>query len=275
MRRRRAELPDPVGASAPAPLAYPGRPLTEPALLTDRALLDLVAAPAPLGVWQISGRGPRAFRSRRELDRTLSRLGQATVGQRRPVIAVGSNASPGRLRLKLAAVGGSWAVPMVPVRVSGVAVGCSGHISRGGYIAAAPYADAGSEATFVVSWLDDDQLRTVDGTEFPNYRRVLLPGGGFPMTLPSGERLSAAHLYVSVHGLLADADGRPVPGGGPQADLLSMLLGASAQLRELLGPGPETWVARAGADREVRERGTRLLREEGRVTVRNDFAAYG
>ncbi|MCM2578145.1 hypothetical protein [Streptomyces meridianus] len=257
------------------PLAYPGRALTEPALLTDRTLLELLATPAPLRAWRVLGRGPRAVRPRRELDRVLSRLGQATTEHRRPVIGVGANASPDRLRRKLAAAGRPWAVPMVPVRVSGVALGCSGHISRGGYVAAAPYADACAEATFVVSWLDDDQLRTVDVSEFPNYRRALLPGERFAMILPSGERLAAAHLYVSVHGVLADAGGRPVPGGGPQADLLSMLLGASARLRELLGPGPDAWVAKAGADRSVREQGTRLLREEGRVPARNDFAEYG
>lgn len=275
-RRRRGELPDPVGAFVPAPLAYPGRPLTEPALLTHRTLLDLAATPAPLTAWQVlGGREPRGFRSRRELDRVLSRRGQPTTGQRRPVIAVGANGSPGRLRHKLSVLGGSWAVPMVPVRVSGVAVGCSGHISRGGYVAAAPYADPAAEATLVVAWLDADQLRAVDGTESPNYRRLLLPGDRFTMVLPSGDRLSAAHLYVSVHGLLVDSDGRLVPGGGRQADLLTMLLGASAQLRALLGPGPEAWVARAGADQDARELGTRLLREEGRVMDRSDFGTYG
>lgn len=275
MRRPRGELPDPTGASALPPLAYPGPRLTAPAVLTERALLDLVPASAPLRAWHVLGGGRRAFGSRPELDRTLSRLGQATVRQRRPVIAVGSNGSPVRLRHKLTALGGPWAVPMVPVRVRGVAVGCSGHISRGGYIAAAPYADSTAEATFVVTWLDEDQLRAVDGTEFPNYRRALLPGDRFGMTLPSGERLSAAHLYVSVHGVLTGTDGRPLPGGGEQADLLGMLLAASARLRELLGPGPEAWVARAGADRDVRELGTRLLREEGRVLDRHDFATYG
>ncbi|WP_372347177.1 hypothetical protein [Streptomyces sp. KL116D] len=46
-----------------------------------------------------------------------------------------------------------------------------------------------------MTWLDATQLKAVDDTEFPDYRRAILPGGDFEMTMPSGERLSGAlHL---------------------------------------------------------------------------------
>lgn len=142
---------------------------------------------------------------------------------------------------------------MVPVRVHGIGVGCSGHISPAGYVAGTPYVDPRAETTLVVTWLDSTQLKAVDDTEFPDYRRAILPGDAFAMTMPSGERLGGAYIYFSAHGVLADpATGQPRPGGGDQAQLLAALLAGSARLRELLGPDPATWVRRAGADRAAR-----------------------
>ncbi|MCC3770309.1 hypothetical protein K6I34_002800, partial [Streptomyces sp. UNOC14_S4] len=157
------------------------------------------------------------------------------------------------------------AVPMAPATVEGLAVGCSAHIGVHGYVAAAPYAEPRSRLTLVISWLDDDQLGIVDKTEF-NYRRVLLPGERFAMTLPSGESLPGAYLYVSRHGVLTDGPGGPpLPGGGDQRALLARLLAGSAALRELLGPDPESWVERARAAEDVRRAGKRAFQELGWV----------
>lgn len=220
---------------AQAPLTYPGRPVTAPTLLTGGEL--------------------------RPLD--LGLLGR--YRDRHPVIAVGSNASPAQLHYKLSSPGRPATVPMVPVRVHGIAVGCSAHIGRYGYVASAPYSDPAARTPLVVSWLDDAQLDAVDRTEVPNYRRVRLPGADFPMVMPSGERLEAAYLYVSTHGVLtAPGDGgRPLPGGGDQSALLARLLASSARLRDLLGPDPAAWVGRAGADAAVRTAGTRVFHDEG------------
>lgn len=218
-----------------APLSYPGRPVTTPALLTGGEL--------------------------RPLDLALLER----YRHRHAVIAVGSNASPAQLHHKLSRPGRPATVPMVPVRVHGVAVGCSAHIGRYGYVASAPYGDPAARTPLVVSWLDDAQLDAVDRTEVPNYRRVRLPGADFPMEMPSGERLDAAYLYVSTHGVLTppgDGD-RPLPGGGDQSALLTRLLASSARLRDLLGPDPAAWVGRAGADAAVRAAGTRMFHDEG------------
>ncbi|MET9413856.1 hypothetical protein ABZY03_06640 [Streptomyces klenkii] len=258
------------GVPAELPLTYPGRPVEEPALLADGQLLPLRPGPGPLGGWPVvtgmgtgeaaDGGAPAAEPA---LDAFLDRTHAARVRSRRPVLAVGSNASPAQLHHKLTVRAVAATVPMVPVDVRGIGIGCSAHIGRHGYVAAAPYADPAARHTLVAGWLDPAQLAAVDETEF-NYRRVWVPGGAFPMVLPSGEPLGGAHLYVSVHGVLADpATGRPRPGGGDQGALLTALLAASAELRALLGPGPERWVERARADEAVRAEGRAVFHRAG------------
>ena len=254
---------------ARAPLTYPGRPTPGPSLLTGDELLRLDGRPQRLGDWRVTELGGQP------LDDVLTDLGQASTGDRHPVIAVGSNASPGQVAHKLTRLGIPAAVPMAPVRVEGIAVGCSGHISPAGYVAATPYVERAAATELVLTWLDSAQLKAVDETEFPDYRRAVLPGDQFPMTLPSGERLSGAYIYFSAHGVLTDPGGAlPRPGGGDQATLLRALLAASPRLGKLVGPDPETWVARAGAERSVREEGTRVFGEEGWVLPQTDFLPY-
>ncbi|RKN76433.1 hypothetical protein D7231_05410 [Streptomyces klenkii] len=258
------------GAPAELPLTYPGRPVEEPALLADGQLLPLRPDPGPLGGWPVvtgmgtaEAAGGGAPAAGPALDAFLDRTHAARVRSRRPVLAVGSNASPAQLHHKLTVRAVAATVPMVPVDVRGIGIGCSAHIGLHGYVAAAPYADPAARHTLVAAWLDPAQLAAVDETEF-NYRRVWLPGDAFPMVLPSGEPLGGAHLYVSVHGVLADpATGRPRPGGGDQGALLTALLAASAELRALLGPGPERWVERARADEAVRAEGKAIFRRAG------------
>ncbi|WP_261992435.1 hypothetical protein [Streptomyces sp. MS191] len=252
--------------AAERPLVYPGRPATQPSLLAQDELLPLDVRPARLGAWQAEQGGT--------LDDVLMAHGQTPAGRRHPVIAVGSNASPGQVRHKLLRLGLPVFVPMVPVRVEGIGVGCSGHISPAGYVAATPVVAPGTTTTLVVTWLDGRQLKAVDDTEFPDYRRAVLPGEEFAMTMPSGERLSGAYIYFSAHGTLAPVGGRPLPGGGDQAAILAGLLGRSPRLHELLGPDPESWVERAGGDTGTRARGTTLFGEEGWVLPPDDFVPY-
>ncbi|MFJ6572973.1 hypothetical protein ACIQNU_36765 [Streptomyces sp. NPDC091292] len=226
--------------------------------------------PLRLGEWFVEEQ-----REQQRLDEVLAELGQVAAGRRHPVISVGSNASPGQVAHKLTRLGIPSAVPMVPVRVRGIGVGCSGHISPAGYVAGTPYVDPDAETTLIVTWLDSTQLKAVDDTEFPDYRRAILPGADFGMTMPSGERLRAAYIYFSAHGVLADpATGLPRPGGGDQSALLAALLADSPRLRDLLGPDPASWVRAAGADRALRERGTVIFGEEGWVLPQTDFLPY-
>ncbi|WP_240529475.1 hypothetical protein, partial [Streptomyces antioxidans] len=247
------------------PLTYPGRPITRPTLLTTGELWDLTPTPGRLGTWTVSPHPDDDEAPPEPLDAVLSHLGQPPTPHRHPVIAVGSNASPAQLHHKLSRPGHPATVPMVPVDVHGIAVGCSAHIGRYGYVASAPYTAPGARTPLVISWLDAEQLAAVDATEYPNYRRVLLPGSQYPMVMPSGERLRGAYLYVGERGVLMSPDGteRPLPGGRDQSALLTRLLAGSRRLRALLGPDPRSWVARAGADPAVRTTGTRIFQEEG------------
>ncbi len=256
------------GVPALDPLSYPGRPVPGPSLLLGDELLALLPADAPLGRWRV---GPGQGRhSGRELDAVLRGSGLAGVAGREPVIAVGSNASPGQMRHKLVLAGTPVALPMVPVTAGGLAIGVSAHISVAGYVSASPFADPGCVSTPVVSWLDPAQLTAVDATE-PNYHRVRLPAADFPLTLPGGRPLPQAWLYVNRHGVLT-LDGLTPRPGGEQRALLRELLAASARLRALLGPGPRTWVARAACDPAVRAQGNRVFAEEGRL-LRQEWAA--
>ncbi|MGK5638731.1 hypothetical protein ACSNOK_10535 [Streptomyces sp. URMC 126] len=284
------------------PLEYPGRPAPEPCLLLETELLPLRAVPGrPLGAWPVVGApgpdgtgqpdgpgtppgtatapGPRPGPAPPPppdgtgppLDAVLTALGRLVTGHRHPVLAVGSNASPAQMGHKLAAHRLPAAVPMVPVTVRGIGVGCSAHIGRAGYVAAAPYADPAAERRLVVSWLDPAQLAAVDASEL-HYRRVLLPGAAFPITLPSGDRLGGAYLYVSRHGVLLDpATGRPRPGAEDQGALLAALLRSSKRLRNLLGPDPGAWTERARAEETVRAEGARIFREEGWIHPEGDL----
>lgn len=236
------------------PLSYPGRRVPRPALLLHDDLLALRPRDVPPGDWHVDPGG-------RRLDEVLRDAGQAVLGERLPVVSVGSNAAPGQVRHKLRLAGLPVCVPMVPVRARGVAIGVSGHISVSGYVSASPYSDPGAVSTPVICWLDPRQLAAVDATE-PNYQRVRLPAADFPVRLPGGTPPPEAWLYVNRHGVLA-LDGRtPLP-GAEQPALLRALLAASRRLRELLGPGPSQWVAAVAADPAVRAEGARIFAEEG------------
>ncbi|MFF1923710.1 hypothetical protein ACFVW8_24450 [Streptomyces sp. NPDC058221] len=254
------------GVAAREPLTYPGRPTPEPSLLDGNVLLRLGVRPMRLGDWYVE--------EKLQLDEELKQRGQVVAGRRHPVIAVGSNASPGQVSHKLSRLGLPVSVPMVPVRVEGIGVGCSGHISPAGYVAGTPYVDREANTVLVVAWLDSEQLEAVDATEFPDYQRAILPGDEFPMTMPSGERLGGAYIYFSSHGVLAGPDGTPRPGGGDQSELLAALLHASPRLGELLGPDPSSWVKKAGNDSGLREKGTTLFGAEGWVLPQTDFLPY-
>ncbi|MCX4552118.1 hypothetical protein OG204_06210 [Streptomyces sp. NBC_01387] len=254
---------------AKEPLSYPGLPIPEPSLLDGRTLLGLAPGPGPVETWNVAARsGPVP------LDTYLSGQGLPLLRERHPAVSVGSNASPAQLSNKLLSRGISGTVPMVPVRIEGIAIGCCAHIYPAGYVATAPYIDRDSVLSLVVTWLDDDQMAAVDETELPYYQRVLLPSGDFPAELPNGLPVADVHLYASAMGVLAGPDGQPRPAPPEQAALLAELLAASPRLHELLGPDPQTWVDRASKDPELADEGTRLFRTEGWVVMLDDFLPY-
>jgi hypothetical protein len=188
---------------------------------------------------------------------------------RTPVLAVGSNASPGQLRHKMAEFGVTSPLPMVRTRVTGLGVGVSAHVSRMGYVSASPFRSPDAAGELFVLWLDARQLAVIDASEgvpLPggNYARVPLPSTAVRIELADGTVLPGAYGYVNRHGVLHDGAGTPLLHKGGRA-LLTELLASLPALRALFGSTPEEFVERARADPELCGRGTRLFREHGRV----------
>jgi hypothetical protein len=240
---------DPLGH----PLAYPGRAPARSGLLTGDHFIPLHEED---GHWRLGASGGES------LDDALRRMRRPVIAERHPVLAVGSNASPAQLRRKLAGRTGVL-VPMTHVEVGGLVPGVSAHVSRPGYVPAAPVLVPGATGGLILLWLDDAQLAVVDETE-PNYRRVPVPVE-VTVSLDGSGPLTGCRVYAGRHGCLTDRSGRPFRSTG-QAALLSALLADLPELGRLTGAsGPEEFVATLGRDQGLRDRVRELWRREGRV----------
>ncbi|MET9972461.1 hypothetical protein ABZZ80_42945, partial [Streptomyces sp. NPDC006356] len=188
-----------------------------------------------------------------------------------PVLAVGSNACPGQLRHKMDAFGITSPIPMVKVRVTGIDIGVSAHVSRLGYVSASPFEAPGRVRELFITWLDAEQLEVIDASEgvpvpYGNYDRVWLPATDVRIDLADGGTLPGTFVYVNRHGVLHGGTGAPRTHPGQRALISELLLG-SARLRQLFGDTPEEFCARARADARLCDRGTRLFAQERMVTA--------
>ncbi|SDK89637.1 hypothetical protein [Nonomuraea jiangxiensis] len=220
------------------PLTYPGRIPPHPGVLVDRAYVPLRAE----GEWQ-AGDEPLAG--------LLARLDCPPMSARHKVVAVGSNAAPSQVLRKFRDHGVRPVVPMTTADVPGIAPGVSAHVSRWGYVPAAPIDTPGETSRLFVLWLDELQLAALDLTE-PNYHRRTLALNG-----------SSAFVYTGRHGCLTDARGRPRRLTS-QRTLIQDLLDESPHLRRLCGNTPDDFIAGVRDD-TVREAVCRLFRTERRV----------
>ncbi|MDR6507339.1 hypothetical protein [Arthrobacter oryzae] len=166
------------------------------------------------------------------LDRALAEADVAPLGSRSVVVSIGSNSSPAVMRRKFASYHRpvSPVLPLVRGRLHNIAVGHSAHVSRAGYIAAAPYPLTGTCIPVWVSWLDSRQLLAVEQTE-PNYRRIRLDAEACPLELGQGEYPEDYSLFTSRWGVLTDDGGGKLP-FLDQPALFEMLAGLGA------GSGP-------------------------------------
>ncbi len=243
------------------PLSYPGSPADTSMLLLSACEHTLTPGPQGLAEAQVAccdGCADPADPREASLGSHFVTRAVASVDDRHPVVAVGSNACPGVMRGKMRRAGLEPAIPLVKARVENLRAGHSAHVSRPGFVAAAPCHVAGEESDVVVGWLDEDQLACLDATE-PNYDRRLLSGDDYPLRLDGDEELQAFYVYVSKWGVLAE-EGEPVA-LSPQRDLFDRL--------SAMGLPP--W-----AD-EPPEQASRLLAgsAELRAAVREDFVDRG
>jgi hypothetical protein len=252
----------PAPAPLEDPLTYPGRiPAISYLLGPDGRPLPLEL---PAGM-ELAAAGVAAGSPGNTLAAVLRTLGAAPLHARHPVLAVGSNAAPAQLLRKLQPGGGSTVVPVVRATVGRLGVAPSAHLSRHGYVPAAPAirpalrpppsgerpgtAPESPAPTPHVTLLDEEQLRRIDATE-PNYLRMRLDARAHPVRLGSGEAIRC-DVYVSRHGVIVDD--RAVGGTGagpgratlpPQPVLLARLLHAVPELGEAGVRTPEQLVAR-------------------------------
>ncbi len=234
---------DEHGDLSRAPDSYPGTPTSSPTLLLASCRHPL----RPHARRPLSQAGTEScphcataapHTPRAPLATALRRVGARPLGSRTAVVAVGSNASPAVMRHKLSSRGVSPVVPMITAVVRNLAVVHSAHVSRGGYVPAAPMHSSGARGTVVVQFLDDDQLAAVDSTE-PNYERVPLDPARYPLVLSGGQRPGQPWIYATRRGVLR------LPGLGAR-------LVPQSELRALLRPhGVRTGLDRVEGDRDL------------------------
>lgn len=191
---------------------------------------------------------------------------EAEVGldARTPLLAYGSNASPGVLARKLGTTPDP--VPVLRATLGDFDVVYSAHISPYGLVPATLQRSLGTAVGVSVVFLTPEQLRRLSQTE-PNYTLESLPG--LDCRLLSGESYENAHAYLSRHGCLAvdggeialaavEARGRRFPAmSEPEALALA---------RDALAPGQslEQFIVSSVEDSELRRRRTQALRSSSR-----------
>lgn len=241
------------------PLLYPGQPVTDSSLVVGPWIYRIEPMTGScVSDWFVGADGGPLGADVIRLDTALSRLNAAPMNDRYPLLAVGSNASPGQLRHKFSAGSGvSNVIPITRATVNNICVGHSAHVSAAGYIPYIPLAcisAGGTRRTLFVLWLDDRQVSRMDKTE-PNYEPTSVSGVEFPALLDSGEGLREYSLYRGRWGAL-----RLIPNAQPirattQRELFGLLCKQPwfMQLVPLSSEGPDAIVRAFSVDQRLRE----------------------
>ena len=206
------------------PAAYPGRPIRDDSLLAGGWIYPMASTVgAPVGDYRVTlDGGPLPGEGSATLDEALSALGAAPIGERYPVLAVGSNAASGQLARKF---GDAWPGTVVPVTATYVAhlgVAHSAHINRAGYMPYAPCHEVATGRQLVALWLDATQLQRVNETE-PNYHACTLERDVAPADLSSREPLHGFIVYRSRWGVYRPQHFAPPLPATTQPDVYSQL----------------------------------------------------
>jgi hypothetical protein len=166
--------------------------------LSRKMQIDLAADDFSVAPWDYPGTAPPSS----GLLRDGRYYPPEALDGRQLVVAVGSNASPAVMHRKFARQGASTTIPFVTGTVTGLAIGHSAHVSRHGYIAAAPILDPSTRTAVVASLLDAEQLECLDRTE-PNYDRRLVDERTCRLVLDGNESPPSFLIYASKWGVLA------------------------------------------------------------------------
>lgn len=183
------------------PLTYPGVALSYSGLLVGTWIYRLspLTATSPVK-WQLETDGGELRNRVLGLEEALEALDAVPMTARHPVIAIGSNSSPGQLLHKykedLRPV-----IPMTTAVVANLDIAYSAHISRAAYVPFVPRYHLGLQRRFQVLWLDSTQQEILDKTE-PNYWPVRLDPSHHLTTLESGQPVSNCLVYRGRRGFL-------------------------------------------------------------------------
>lgn len=187
------------------PLAYPGRWMTNDALMVGDALLPmrlvkgrrLPQARVGIGVRESQGMR-RAAPGHIPLRQALLDLNVARMEDRIPHIAVGSNANPVRLLGKLRSQHVSDVAPITIARVSGIGIRFLTRISGYKAYPTTPCLEAPSstpDLELVIAWLTVHQSCAIASTEV-GYDSVCTDlTGSISAELANGEKLEEAVMY--------------------------------------------------------------------------------
>jgi hypothetical protein len=126
-----------------------------------------------------------------------------------PVLASGSNAAPDQLARKYAARGAAAAIPVTRARVRDFDSVYNAHIAAYGSVPATLFPSPGTVLTTFITWLDDDALAVMHGTEQPGVNYHYAELSGIAVEVEGLGALDAAFAYISVAGCLI-RDGAPV-----------------------------------------------------------------
>lgn len=216
------------------PLDYPYDPIDRPGLLTADGFVP--GAPVAPGAAAVPG------------------VGEA-------LLAVGSNACAEVLVGKLTGLLGS--LPAAPCTVADLAIGHGAHVSRPGFLAAAPFRRAGARTDAVVLWPTAEQLSALDTTE-PSYDRVWLSAERYPLWVGT-VRPTGCWVYATRFGLLTNPARQPLSLRS-QVEVYQSLRGA-AEIAEMFGDRAPAAIAQLLGTDAVQGLVDGALRRAGRVAV--------
>ncbi len=250
------------------PFIYPGTPLMSDAVICGNWLYRMSPRQGlRVGDYEVAlDGGPLSGDGAASLTEVLAEAGVTPIGQRYPVVAVGSNAAPGQLAHKFRSSWESTVIPMTAVYVTGIGVGYSAHVNRAGYMPYTPCRTLPNGRHLVVLWLDSEQLTRVNETE-PNYHPATITDDHFRAVLDSREPLNSYVIYRSRWGVFrSHADRQPLSAASQESVFAA--LACQEWFRRLVpeaSDGPRAAIAALAADDDRRDAVRQLLAEHGQA----------
>lgn len=257
-----AELVNPSAG----PSVYPGHPIQDDTLLVGNWKYSMTARHGlRVGNYAVkTDGGPLGKTEGACLDDVLAALDVPPAADRYPVVAVGSNASPGQLAHKFGDAWPAMVIPLTGAQVPFMRVAYSAHINKSGYMPYSPSDDATNASRLIILWLDDGQLQRVNETE-PNYHTATFTGERHRAVLSSGEPLSSYTIYRSRWDLFRISRNAPALAASSQESVFAEL-GKLDWFRDLVpevDEGPAHAMRALSADPDRRQDVTDRFTEDG------------